>query len=358
MDAFDREQTRKSPQAPRTPYAPSTRKSTLSTAIVNRASSPSGTHYPAPTERRTAANDISQASTSRFPIPEQRAPVNSGRLPAPVNTRLPATTNQLATDGADKPMLIAPDRALAKTTPMGLAKKGAAPVLSRNMRFIAVVLSVAAVLTTALAFNVMHGSTQTGARVDASVPPPSGHGPLTAMAGAIVYAPAPQSVLNNQTVSSQPQSVTTSNGTLIAKGQLGMEPCQDSYKFVPNISNWTTPPGCYANIYVPNRANYIQAASWGYCNWWIEVTHPQAPDITYGPYPRGLTPVPGAAIYFDGGEQGADYAGHFAETVAVSPDGYWILISEMNFAWRGGGFGKIDYRYVHVSPHVHFMYNV
>jgi hypothetical protein len=137
-----------------------------------------------------------------------------------------------------------------------------------------------------------------------------------------------------------------------------MEPCQDSYQFVPNITNWTVPPGCYANIYVPNPSNYVQAASWGYCNWWIEVTHPQAPDITYGPYPRGLTPVAGAAIYFDGGEQGADSAGHFAEAVAVSPDGYWVLISEMNFAWRGGGFGKIDYRYIHVSPHVHFMYNV
>lgn len=358
MDAFDREQTRKSSQAPRTPHAPSTRKSTLATSTINRASSPSGSHFAAPTERRPAASDISQASTSRHLVPEQRSPVNSGRLPAPVNPRLPATINQLA-DDANKPMLITPDRALAKTTPMGLAKAGSAPVLSRNMRFIAVVLSVAAVLTTALAFNVLHSSTPTSARVGDAVPPPSGRGPLTAMAGAIVYAPAPQSVHNNQTVSvDQPQSVTNAGGTFIAKGQLGMEPCQDSYKFVPNISNWTTPPGCYANIYVPNRANYIQAASWGYCNWWVEVTHPQAPDITYGPYPRGNTPVAGAAIYFDGGEQGADSAGHFAETVAVSPDGYWVLISEMNFAWRGGGFGKIDYRYIHVSPHVHFMYNV
>jgi hypothetical protein len=30
----------------------------------------------------------------------------------------------------------------------------------------------------------------------------------------------------------------------------------------------------------------------------------------------------------------------------------------MNFAWRGGGFGRIDYRYIHVSPHVHFLYGV
>jgi hypothetical protein len=35
----------------------------------------------------------------------------------------------------------------------------------------------------------------------------------------------------------------------------------------------------------------------------------------------------------------------------------WILVTEMNFIWRGGGFGTVDYRYVRVGPGVTFIYN-
>jgi len=255
--------------------------------------------------------------------------------------------------------VIVPGRVVAPTTRI-IPRAAGRPVLSRTFRFVAVVVCIAAVLGTALAYNVLHGATSSSANVASAVPPPSGHGPLTASVGVIVAAPAPQSVHTTGTASpNQAQTVTTSSGgTVSAKGLLSLEPCHSSVMFVPNISQWTVPPGCYANIYVPNPANYVKAASWGYCNWWVEVTHPNAPNITYGAYPRGTTPVAGAAIFFDGGEQGADSAGHWAEAVAVSPDHYWVLISEMNFAWRGGGWGKIDYRYIHVSPHVHFLYNV
>jgi hypothetical protein len=255
--------------------------------------------------------------------------------------------------------LIAPVRAVAPTAPVRAPRAGR-PVLSRTLRFAVAVVCIAAVLGVALVYNVLHSTTPSGANVSAAVPPPSGRGPITASVGVIVAAPAPQSVHSTGTASPyQVQTTTTSSGgTVSAKGLLSMEPCHDSVLFVPNISNWTVPPGCYADIYVPNRANYIAAASWGYCNWWVEVTHPNAPNITYGSYARGTTPVAGAAIFFDGGEQGADSAGHWAEAVAVSPDHYWVLISEMNFAWRGAGFAKIDYRYIHVSPHVHFLYGV
>ena len=127
--------------------------------------------------------------------------------------------------------------------------------------------------------------------------------------------------------------------------------------FQPTITQWSVPPGCYANIYVPNQANYVQAPGFGWCNWWVRVTHPNHPDITESlAYPRGSTPEVGAPIFFDGNEQGATSDGHWAVTVAIAPDHYWVLISEMNFAWRGAGWGKIDYRYIHISPGVHFVY--
>ncbi len=307
---------------------------------------------------------IDQEPTRKTPRPPQpplsdRATVAVGRV-APTSSRLPATRPAVdADDGAV--MLITPRRAVARTAPV-IAPVGR-PVLSGMVRFVAAVVCIAAVLGSALAYNVLHNEAQTGASVISAVPPPSGRGPITASVGVIVAVPPPQSVHSNQTVQNvspyQAQTASTSSGgSVSAKGLLSLEPCHDSVMFVSNISQWTVPPGCYANIYVPNPANYIKAASWGYCNWWVEVTHPNAPDITYANYARGTTPVAGAAIYFDGGEQGADPAGHFAEAVAVSPDHYWVLISEMNFAWRGGGWGKIDYRYIHVSPSVHFIYGV
>jgi hypothetical protein len=288
-----------------------------------------------------------------------RATVVMGRTGV-TSSRLPATRAATPPEGDGNVTLIVPRRIVAPTAPVAAPRTHGRPVLSRTLRFVAVVVCIAAVLGTALAYNVLHSSTSGSADVASAVPPPSGRGPITASVGVIVAAPPPQSVHSTQKVNAdQSQTATTSSGaTVSAKGLLSLEPCHDSIMFVSNISQWTTPPGCYANIYVPNRANYIQAASWGYCNWWVEVTHPNAPNITYGNYARGTTPVAGAAIFFDGGEQGADSAGHWAEAVAVSPDHYWVLISEMNFAWRGGGFGKIDYRYVHVSPHVHFLYGV
>ncbi len=325
MDAIDRERTRKTPQAPETPTQ-QTRKQTLVS--------------------RSRVSDRTTVVVSRA---------------APMTSRLPATrvSTSIRDDGDEQVMVIAPTRAVAPTAPVRAPHAGR-PVLSRTLRFAVALVCIVAVVGVALAYNVLHSSMPTGASIAAAVPPPSGRGPITASVGVIVAAPAPQSVHTTGTVSPyQAQVATTSSGAAVsAKGLLSLEPCHDSVMFVSNITNWTVPPGCYANIYVPNRANYIQAASWGFCNWWVEVTHPNAPNITYGNYRRGTTPVAGAAIFFDGGEQGADPAGHWAEAVAVSPDHYWVLISEMNFAWRGAGFAKIDYRYIHVSPHVHFLYNV
>ena len=124
-----------------------------------------------------------------------------------------------------------------------------------------------------------------------------------------------------------------------------------------SFAQLSVPPGCYATIYAPNTANYPARPGFGYCNWWVREQHLSHPDITENTtFPTGSTPVAGAVVWFDPGVQGASSAGHWAQVVAVSPGGYWFLVSEMNFAWRGAGWGKLDYRYIHVSPNVHFVY--
>lgn len=262
--------------------------------------------------------------------------------------------------GADRaPVIVSPSasRALSiKITPK--RETGVKPWVRLTAGVIAIIACIVAVL----GFQFIHPST-VGDKVTGlasnrpGVPAPSGRGPITAQIGAIVAIPAPQSQHNTQDTSSWQQP--TYSGSLVVYGLSSIQPCHDSYMFPPNIQQWTVPPGCYGDIYQPNPANYPVRASWGWCNWWVEQTHPQDPNITGATsYPRGTTPVANAAIFIDGGEQGASSEGHWAEAVAVSPDGYWILISEMNFAWRGAGWGLIDYRYIHVSPHVHFLYGV
>jgi CHAP domain len=139
-----------------------------------------------------------------------------------------------------------------------------------------------------------------------------------------------------------------------ATGQL----CHDKTMWVANLTNWTAPPGCYAKIFQPVQSAYYSPTSFGFCNWWVEALHPKHPDILLdsAKYTTGSTPVPGAAMWFDPGVQGASSAGHWAVVVAVNPDNYWILVTEMNFTWRGGGFGRVDYRYVHVGAGTHYVY--
>lgn len=182
---------------------------------------------------------------------------------------------------------------------------------------------------------------QAGGHPSVQTPPPTGRGPWSASADSVRVVPAP--------------APTVVPGATLSVNSL--EPCHDTNMFLPTITQWSVPPGCYSNIYQPNPANYVQRPGFGYCNWWVRVNHPNHPDITENlSYPRGSKPAVGAAVFFDGNEQGATSAGHWAQVVGIDPDNYWVLISEMNFEWRGAGFGKIDYRYIHVSPGVHFVY--
>ncbi len=147
-------------------------------------------------------------------------------------------------------------------------------------------------------------------------------------------------------LSVSPQSFATSG-----------EPCKSSVHFVANISQWAVPPGCYGNVYYPSPANFVYRSGFGWCNWWPEVLHPNQPNLLWGAgYRRSSVPAVGAAVFFAGGVQGASSAGHYAEVVAISSDHYWVLVSEMNFYWRGAGWQKVDYRYIHVGAGVTFIY--
>lgn len=254
-------------------------------------------------------------------------PYPSDRLPAVVQPQ------------AEQPerMLIIPaqqQRALARIPAAPQLRRPPARRLSPLITFLVVFVALAAVLSYQLV-QASHESPLT----NVSVPAPSGSGPWTVSSGSIV-------VINAVT------PVTKSTLNIPAT----LQPCHDSTMFLATITQWSVPPGCYGSVYQPNPSNYVQRPGFGWCNWWVRVTHPAHLDITESlAYPRSTTPVAGAPIFFDGNEQGAASEGHWAVSVAVSPDHYWVLISEMNFAWRGAGWGKLDYRYIHVSPHVHFV---
>lgn len=138
-----------------------------------------------------------------------------------------------------------------------------------------------------------------------------------------------------------------SSGATVTAGQ----PCHDAVSFPANIGSWTVPNGCYAAIYFPNPANYPARPSYGWCNWWPEVLHPMDAGYSALHGPVDGSPHPGDVIHYNGGVDGASSAGHFGQVVALGPNG-WMLTTEMNFYWRGGGWQKVDYRYVRQGPGV------
>ena len=134
------------------------------------------------------------------------------------------------------------------------------------------------------------------------------------------------------------------------------QPCHSGVQWPKRISQWTVPLGCYAKIYTPNPKSYPSRPSYGYCNWWPEVLHPHNSGSTALHLPSHSTPKVGAVVWFSPGVQGASSGGHYAQVVAIAPGGKWVLITEMNFYWRGGGFKRVDYRFIHTGGGVSFRY--
>jgi hypothetical protein len=279
--------------------------------------------------------------------------------------RTPARTlGQMTAVTQRQTQLIPQPPAARALAPRATARRSLLPMAPQRLSHVWRARALVAVLITVLASLIVglvqawqlaphssaRGATLGNAAVHAiqtEVAPPSasGHGPTTgpwaasAASVVIVDAPAP------------------SGSAAIVPGVANIEPCNDPVKFLPAMDQWAVPPGCYANIYRPIQSNYPFRPGFGWCNWWVREHHLGQLDITEnGAYRHGTKPVAGAAIFFYGNVQGADSAGHWAQVVAIAPDNYWVLISEMNFAWRGAGWGKVDYRYIHVGPGVIFTY--
>lgn len=138
----------------------------------------------------------------------------------------------------------------------------------------------------------------------------------------------------------------------------------------PPVQPW---PPANAYMAVPGRPAFAVSPngfySWafGQCTWWAQYKR-QDENLTYmgnaqywasgaaaRGYHVGTVPVAGATVVFQPGVQGAGGAGHVAHVEAVYPDG-WFLVSEMNFYWNGGGWGRVDYRFAHAGGGVQFIY--
>lgn len=134
------------------------------------------------------------------------------------------------------------------------------------------------------------------------------------------------------------------------------QPCQgQTVRWPSSISQWTVPLGCFAGVFHINPNNYVYRSGFGWCNWWPEVLNPNDADVLHDA--NIAHPIPGAIVYFSPGVQGAGGSGHWAQVVAVSPGGYWVLITEMNFYWRGAGWQKVNYRFIHVGSGVQFKHD-
>jgi surface antigen len=133
------------------------------------------------------------------------------------------------------------------------------------------------------------------------------------------------------------------------------------------IGPWTPVPG-HPSYGMSDFAGDPHSSEFGVCTWWAWYTRRDEPKLgTLGVAANwlgaarsqgmstGYTPAVGATAVFAPGVQGAGGSGHVGHVEQLLGGG-WFIISEMNFYWNGGGWGRVDYRYVHVGSGVSFIY--
>jgi surface antigen len=137
------------------------------------------------------------------------------------------------------------------------------------------------------------------------------------------------------------------------------------------LSPWP-PSNAYAAVpgygaYSMNDVGGYYYWAFGQCTWWAQYERKDENLMHMGNaqywasvaasrgYHVSWTPRVGATVVFQPGVQGAGGAGHVAHVVKVYPDN-WFLVSEMNFYWNGGGWGRVDYRFAHAGGGVQFIY--
>lgn len=161
----------------------------------------------------------------------------------------------------------------------------------------------------------------------------------------------PSQVSNSPAPQSQPP--TGCSGIHWLPGGIPGDSCHAVQTAPAIIGLWKTPPAPYNRVYYPNPRLYPYRGGWPTCIWWSRET---STDFGSGRGTWGYVPRVGAAIVYAPGVLGASSAGHYGHVVAVYSNG-WILSSEMNFYWRGGGAGRVIFRFIppHVSG-VRFIY--
>ena len=124
------------------------------------------------------------------------------------------------------------------------------------------------------------------------------------------------------------------------------------------IGRWTIPPGCFGQIYYPDPAKYMvngqEIGGFGWCNWWPEALLRDPHALDKPPHAQVRVGVP--VFYVP---QPPSTVGHYAFIESIGQGQYagWVLISEMNMYWRGGGWAKVDYRYMRVDyPGAEYLY--
>lgn len=120
------------------------------------------------------------------------------------------------------------------------------------------------------------------------------------------------------------------------------EPCNVPLVWPTSIHLWQIPPGCYGLIYYEG---------YGDCFGWVRHIYP---DVMH--FKRHKRPRAGAVVYIPPHDQGASAYGHWAIVVAVDPHGRWALISEENNYWRGGGYNRVDYRFLYLDAGLTFLW--
>lgn len=133
------------------------------------------------------------------------------------------------------------------------------------------------------------------------------------------------------------------------------------------IGPWTPVPG-YPSYGMSDFAGDPNSFEFGVCTWWAWYTRRDEPQLgTLGMardwianarargMSTGYSPAVGATVVFQPGVEGAGSGGHVGHVVQILSGG-WFIISEMNFTWNGGGWGRVDYRYVYTGSGVAFIY--
>ncbi len=133
----------------------------------------------------------------------------------------------------------------------------------------------------------------------------------------------------------------------------------------PPYGYFIAPPG-FDSFGVQDYYGDPFGGSFGQCTWWAQHKRPDqdykgmgdAWAWLYSAPQRGYkvssTPSANATVIFEPGVESASGIGHVAHVEQILPNG-WILISEMNFFWNNGGWGRVDYRYITAGPGVYFI---